>query len=30
MNGLELFCCVFFAAGLIALAIICIMIRRKR
>ena len=30
MNNLEFACCVFFAAGLIALAIICIMIGRKR
>ena len=30
MNGLEIFCCVFFAAGLIALAVICIMLGRKR
>ena len=30
MNGLEIFCCAFFASGLIILAIACLKIGRKR
>lgn len=30
MNALEIFCCVFFGAGIITLTIMCLKIGRKR